>query len=193
MDHAADLSAALKFVIDRIAEEAAQSGQPLSSGEHRLLQYLPSSSSTNALASSNPEVLIPIPRDLNYERVCAIGKYAYLKAAQHDRETLEWEFASAVFLAENHPMWSLLHYAGVRNRRPWWDRFLLFFFALAWIVIAMATMLFLGEPWTTAKRTAVVVAIALLTLSMRWGSRRIELWQLGQEIERCRVAFEARK
>jgi hypothetical protein len=193
MDRAADLNAALKFVIDRIAEEAAQFGEPLSREQHLLLQNLPSDSVAN-FAASDPEFLAIVPKDLNYERVCALGKSAYLGDVPRSLGTLEWEFASAVFLLHNHPMWTLLHYAGVKSRRPWWDRFLLVFFALLLIAVIMTIFFTLGmnsEPWPPVKWVGLAVALTSVMLLTRWGSRRIEQWQLEQEIERCRSGFHA--
>jgi hypothetical protein len=71
----------------------------------------------------------PVPRDLHYERLCALGKAAYLS----DRKltpSLEWEFALAVSKLNNHPMHGLLTWAGVRQRRPASDVFLLIVAAL---------------------------------------------------------------
>jgi hypothetical protein len=47
MDRTADLDSALSFVMGRIAEEAKLTGQPLSEQQRLLLNYLPSSTTTN--------------------------------------------------------------------------------------------------------------------------------------------------
>jgi hypothetical protein len=137
VDQTTDLDAALKFVIGRIEEQASQSGKPLNHEQRLLLSYLPSSISTIVFAS-DPTFLVPVPRDINYETVRALGKAAYLKDLGQSRVTLEWEFASAVFKLNRHPMWSPLQQAGVRDRRPWWDQFLVVIAALLFIGIAMA-------------------------------------------------------
>lgn len=186
MDQTTDLDAALKFVIGRIEEQASQSGKPLNHEQRLLLSYLPSSISTIVFAS-DPTFLVPVPRDINYETVRALGKAAYLKDLGQSRVTLEWEFASAVFKLNRHPMWSLLQQAGVRDRRPWWDQFLVVIAALLFIGIAMAIALLLGfKPWTTVKWVEFGFAYMPLAFLMYLGSRRIERWQLEKEIERCR-------
>jgi len=77
MDRTADLDSALSFVIGRIAEQATVSGKPLSDEQRLLLNYLPSETPANW----DPEFPVLVPRNINLERVCALGKAAYL----HDR------------------------------------------------------------------------------------------------------------
>jgi hypothetical protein len=78
MDRAADLDSARSFVIARIAEQAKLSVEPLSDEQRLLLNHLPSSTP----ATWDPEILVLVPRNINLERVCALGKAAY----QHDRQ-----------------------------------------------------------------------------------------------------------
>src|SRR5437868_14318493 len=112
MDRTADLDSALSFVIRRIAEQAKLSGEPLSDEQRLLLNHLPSSRPANW----DSEILLLVPRNINLERVCALGKAAY----QHDRQvnpaSLDWEFAFAVFTLGRHPMGGLLHWAGMKLR-----------------------------------------------------------------------------
>jgi hypothetical protein len=188
VDHDADLKAATKFVIDRIAAEATQSGKRLTSEEQFLLENLPHTSPAMTFAASDPRNLTPVPRDLNYERISALAKHAYLADFPQNHELLKWECASAVFLFHNDPMWTLLHYAGVRNHRPWWDPFLLLFGALLWIAITLATFfVFLRESktLTAVQWTEVFIVIVPMTILMGFGARRIQRWELDQEIERC--------
>jgi len=100
MDRTPDLDSALRFVIGRIAEQAKLSGEPLSDEQRLLLNYLPSSRP----ADWDPMIPVLVPRNINLERVCALGKAAY----QHDRQvnpaSLDWEFAFAVFTLDRHPM-----------------------------------------------------------------------------------------
>jgi hypothetical protein len=91
MDRMTDLDAALKFVIDRVEEPAVQLGRPLNHEQRLLLSCLPSSISP-IVFGSDPTFLAPVPRDINYETVCALGKAAYLKDSGQSRVTLEWEF-----------------------------------------------------------------------------------------------------
>lgn len=100
MDRSADLNSALSFVIGRIAEQAKLSGEPLSDEQRLLLNHLPSRTPANW----DPEIVVLTPRNINLERVCALGRAAY----QHDRQVnptaLDWEFAFAVFMLDRHPM-----------------------------------------------------------------------------------------
>jgi hypothetical protein len=180
MDRTADLDSALNFVIGRIAEQAKLSGGPLSDEERLLLNYLPSSPVTY----SDPEMPVPVPRNISLERVCALGKAAY----QHDRQmnptSLDWEFALAVFTLHRHPMGGLLQGAGMKLRRPRWDRFRLIVTALLPIV-AVGLLVRNGTLPQSAGIASGCVAIMLL---MFLSSRRIEKQRLEEDIERCRLA-----
>jgi hypothetical protein len=99
MDRTADLDSALSFVIGRIAEQAELSGEPLSDEQRLLLHYLPSAT----LASWHSEIPVLVPRNINLERVCALGKAAYQHDLQVNPASLDWEFAFAVFTLERHP------------------------------------------------------------------------------------------
>src|SRR5437762_13349669 len=100
MDRTADLDSALGFVIRRIAEQAKLSGESLSEEQRLLLKYLPSETPANW----DPEFLVLVPRNINLERVCALGKAAYLYNRQVNPSSLDWEFAFAVFTLNRHPM-----------------------------------------------------------------------------------------
>jgi hypothetical protein len=180
-----DLDTALAFVARRIEEEATQSGEPLSDDERLLLHYLPKHS---VLPLPDLEYPMILPRDIAYERLCALGKAAYLSDLLRNPElALDWEFAAAVSKLNRHPMSWLLHWAGVKERKPWWDQWALLTAALLFIAFTAVPMVLAGaEPWTplrwTAAGTGYVAAIAL----MYFASRRIEEWQLKRTIERCR-------
>jgi hypothetical protein len=73
MSRTPDLDLALSFVIGRIAEQAKLSGEPLSDEQLLLLNYLPTSTPVNW----DPAIPELISRDINLERVCALGKAAY--------------------------------------------------------------------------------------------------------------------
>ncbi len=117
MDRTADLDSALSFVIGRIAEQATVSGKPLSDEQRLLLNYLPSETPANW----DPEFPVLVPRNINLERVCALGKAAYLHDRQLNPSSLDWEFAFAVFTLNRPPMGGLLQWAGMKLRRPRWD------------------------------------------------------------------------
>jgi hypothetical protein len=189
MDRAAYRDAVLRFVIDRIEQEATQSGERLSAEQRFLLENLPRSAGVS-LATSFPENPKLAPRNVNYERLCDLAKLAYREDVRQNRKPLAWELASAVTLFHNDPMWSLLHYAGVKGHRPWWDPFLLIFGALLWIAIVLPTMFIIGvgeEPLTAVKWSEGALVIVPSTVLMVWASRRIQGWQLDHEIDRCRA------
>src|SRR5712671_1346916 len=106
MDRTTDLDSALSFVIGRIAEQAKLSGEPLSDEQRLLLNYLPSS----ALANWHPEMPVLVPRNIDLERVCALGKAAYQYDCQTNPASLDWGFAFAVFMLYRHPMRGLLRW-----------------------------------------------------------------------------------
>jgi hypothetical protein len=133
----------------------------------------------------------PVPRDLNYERLCALGKAAYLS----DRKltpSLDWEFALAVFKLNNHPMHGLLKWAGVRQRRPTSDVFLLIVAALLLVTTIMALallVLFAGNTrWTAVLWVGVGFVYFALIIGMYFATRRMEQRQLEKEIDSCRLA-----
>jgi len=86
MGRTADLDSALSFVIGRMAEQAKLSGEPLSDEQRLLLNYLPSS----APANWHPEIPVLVPRNINLERVCALGKAAYQYDCQTNPASLDW-------------------------------------------------------------------------------------------------------
>ena len=133
----------------------------------------------------------PVPRDLNYERLCALGKAAYLS----DREltsSLDWEFALAVFKLNNHPMHGLLKWAGVRQLRPASDVFLLIVAALLLVTTVMALGFFVpfagNTRWIAVLWVGVAFVYFALILGMYFATRRMEQRQLEKEIDRCRLA-----
>src|SRR5438445_13667 len=89
----ADLNSALSFVIGRIAEQAKLSGEPLSDEQRLLLNHLPSRTPANW----DPEIVVLVPRNINLERVCTLGKAAYQYDRQMNPTALDWEFEFAVF------------------------------------------------------------------------------------------------
>jgi len=192
MDRTADLEAALRFVTGRLEEQVMRSGEPLTEEQLFLLANLPSLPPGAISFYYRDQISAPpVPRDLNYERLCALGKAAYLS----DRKltpSLDWEFALAVFKLNNHPMHGLLKWAGVRQRRPASDVFLLIVAALLLVstVLALALLgLFARNTrWTAVLWVGVGVVYFALIIGMYFATRRMEQRQLENEIDRCRLA-----
>jgi len=184
-----DLEAALRFVIGRIEQEAARSGESLSDEQRFLLNNLPKDSVLSQPYGGYPEIPAqPIPRDTTYERVCAVAKLAHHNdLGLNPASALDWEFAAAVSKLNRHPMSWLFQWAGVNVRKPWWDRWLLIAAALL-LIFSVATVALLAgsQPWTPLQWTGIgTVYVGILAL-LYFASRRIEEWQLKQYIERCR-------
>jgi hypothetical protein len=101
----------------------------------------------------------------------------------------KWEFAFNVSKLNRHPMAWLLQRAGVKQRRPWWDRWLLVAASLLFVIVTIPLMLVVIDRETVLGRWGIVGAgyIGLL-LFVRFVSRRIERRQLEQNIEKCRDA-----
>jgi hypothetical protein len=182
MGRTEDLDSALSFVIGRIAEQAKLSGEPLSDEQRLLLNYLPSSAPQNW----NLEVPVLVPRNIDLERVCELGKAAY----QHDRQvnpaSLDWEFAFAVFTLDRHPMAGLLQWAGMKLRRPRWDGLLLIVTALLpMVAVVLVVWNADGSLFRLVGIGSGCVAIMLL---MFFASRHIKKQRLEEDIERCRIA-----
>lgn len=181
MDRTADSNSALSFVIGRIGEQAMLSGEPLSEEQRMLLNYLPSSTAEGWVSDVSP-----VPRNINYERVCALGKSAYLSDHQVNPTSLDWGFAFAVFTLNRHPMWGLLQSAGMKHRRPLRDQLLLIVTAL--LPIMALILLPWNTPWTSFRSVVIGSGCVAIMLLMYFTSRRIEERRLEKVIERCRLA-----
>ncbi len=189
MNRKADLEAALSFVTGRVNQEAAHSGEPLNVQQSLLLANLPSS--TPVIWLPGPETPDPtlVPRDVNYEPLCALAKAAYLSDRQINLASLDWEFAFAVFRLNRHPMWGLLQQAGVKWRRPKWDGILLVLASLLFVAAGVVLAFLVGlrdEPWTRLQWVKFGFGYSAVLVLMYFASRRIEETQLQKEIERCR-------
>jgi hypothetical protein len=182
MDRTADLDSALSFVIGRIAEQAKVSGKPLSDEQRLLLNYLPS----EAPANWDPEFPVLVPRNINLERVCALGKAAYLHDRQVNPSSLDWEFAFAVFTLNRHPMGGLLQWAGMKLRRPRWDGLLLI--ATGLVPIVAVVLLVWNADGPLFRSVAIGSGCVASMLLVFFASRRIEKQRLREYIERYRVA-----
>jgi hypothetical protein len=187
MNRTADLNAALSFVTGRANQQATLSGEPLDVQQSLLLTNLPSS--TPVVWIPGPETPDPtlVARDVNYERLCALAKAAYLNDRKINPESLDWEFALAVFTFNRHPMWGVLHLAGVKMyRRPLWDQLFVIIAAL-FPVIAVILLAWNG-PWTLFIWAGILCGTVAIMLLVYFASRQIEQWQLENHIERCRLA-----
>jgi len=185
MDRTADLDSALGFVIGRIAEQAKLSGEPLSDEQRLLLNYLPSSTPQNW----DLEIPVLVPRDINLERVRALGKAAYEHDRQTNPESLDREFAFAVFTLYRHPMRGLLQWFGMKLRRPRWDGLVLIVTALLPMVAVVLVVWNADGSWFRPVGIGSgSVAIMFLMFLMFFASRRIEKQRLEKDIERCRPA-----
>jgi hypothetical protein len=188
MDRAADMSAALAFVINRIEEQAMRLGQPLDEEQRFLLKNLPDHPDAPEFSTSDPEFPVSFSlRDVTYERLCVLAKDAHRSDREMNLGSHEWEFALNVSKLNRHPMCWLLQWAGVKQRKPWWDRWLLIAASLFFVVANIPLMLLVIGKERVWWRWAIVGAgyIGLL-LFMRFVSRRIEDRQLEQNIEKCR-------
>jgi hypothetical protein len=182
------LDTALAFVIGQVEQEATRSGVLLDQDEQYLLTHLPTTSIVPTWADGESPTIIP--RDLPYEKLCNLTKVARV----HDLQTRpdaarEWEFAASVFKLHRHPMSWLLKWAGVRERRPWWDGWVLFGAALALIICLMAVMLFAetrSASWTWIEWAAFSCGSLVAVVGLYFASRRFEGWQAKQAVERCR-------
>jgi hypothetical protein len=190
MDRTADLSAALEFVIGRIEEQAIRSGEPLSEEHRFLLNNLPHHSDATEFTTGDPEFSLHfVPRDTIYERLCALAKAAHLNDLELNPRSHNWEFAFNVSKLNRHPMCWLLQWAGVKQHRPWWDRWLLVIAALTFVMSTLALMLLVtDEPWALWRWTTVVAGYVSIMFLMHLASRRIEQRQLERNIEKCRSA-----
>ena len=168
MDRNEDLDSALSFVIGRIEEQGKLSGEPLSGEQRLLLDYLPSLA-PGTWDPGNPEL---VPRNINLEQVCALGKAAYQQDRQSNPGSLNWDFAFAVYTLNRHPMDGLLQSAGMKLRRPRWDGLRLIVTALLPIaaVILLVWNADEGLLWSVGIGSECV-AILLLML---FASRRLE-------------------
>jgi hypothetical protein len=183
-----DLDTALAFVIAQVEEEATRSGAPLDDEERYMLTHLPSTSVFPEWV--DPESPTLIPRDLAYEKLCSLARAARVRdLGTRPGAEGEWDFAAAMFKLNRHPMSWLLQLAGLRERRPWWDRWLLVAAALLIILCGGAAMLFAQtheESWTWVEWAIFGGACAAALASLYVASRRFGDWQLRKNVERFR-------
>ena len=187
MDRTTDLETALSFVVRRIEEQAKASGHPLNEEERLLLKSLPSSN-VNYLIWA-PDLGPPdlVPRNINLERLCALAKATYLTDCKIYPESLDREFAFAVFRLCRHPMWGVLHSAGVKMyRRPLWDQ--LFVIIAALLPLIALILLVANGTRAIFGWAGILCGTVAIMLLIFFASRQIEQWQLENHIERCSLA-----
>jgi len=186
MDRTTDLETTLSFVVRRIEEQAKASGYPLNEEEHSLLKNLPSSNVNYPIGATEfgpPEL---VPRNINLERLSVLAKAAYLVDRETNPESLDWEFACAVFRLNRHPMWGVLHSAGVKMyRRPLWD--VLFVTTAALVPLIAVILLASNGPRTLFQWAGILCGSVAIMLLIYFASRQIERWQLENHIESCRL------
>jgi hypothetical protein len=180
MDRQVDLDSALNFVAGRVEEQADLSGEALTSKQHPLLKYMPSS----PLGGWDPEMPVLVPRNPDFERVCQLARAAYAHDRQVNPTSLDWEFAFAVFTLNRHPMWGLLQAASVKRPRSLRDFLLLIVTALVIVVIP----LLLASKEGSVQMVGNVIGCATIALLTYFASRRIDNRRLVREIERCRLS-----
>ncbi len=190
MNRAVDMNAALAFLINRIEEQATRSGQPLDEEHRHLLNNLPDQADVPEFSSGDPEFPVHFKlRDTTYERLCALARAVYHCDCEINPGSPEWEFAFDVSKLNRHPMCWLLQWAGVKQRRPRWDRWLLAAASLLFIIATAPLMLLvIDRGWVLWRWSIVAAGYIGLVLVMRFVSRRTEERQLKQNIERCREA-----
>lgn len=190
MDHKKDLSAALKFVIDRIEEQAMRSGEPLTEEQRFLLNNLPQTSNAPIINIGDPE--FPsyfVSREPEYEKLCNLAKAARRQDLALNPASRDWEFAFNVSKLNHHPMCWLLQWAGLKQRTPWWDRWLLVSASLLFLVFTMPLLfLVVSNPGAWWRWAVVAVGYCGITFFTYVASRRIEERQLLENIKNCRSA-----
>jgi len=128
------------------------------------------------------------PRDRAYERLIALAKEARQSDLRlNPTSELDWKFAVAVSKLNRHPMSWLLRWAGMTERKPWWDRPLLVGAALMFTTITFALMWF-AEVGSGSRLGWIAFGVGYIgmLLLLYFASRHIEEWQLKHTIEKCR-------
>jgi hypothetical protein len=183
-----DLDTALAFVIGRVEEEATRSGVPIDDEQHYLLRNLPATPVFSEWVDAEYPMLIP--RDIAYEKLCTLAKGARVYDLRMRPEALhEWEFAAAVFKLNRHPMAWLLQWAGLKETREWWDRWLLVIVAVTLVFSVLAVALWAGirgESWTWIQWGVFGCGCSSVVVSLYFIGRKFWRWQARQNVERCR-------
>ena len=180
-----ELQAALAFVIGRIETSATRSGEPLTDEQRFLLNNLPRTPVFSQPLPSDPESPPqPWARDVGYERLIALAKEARMRdAALNPYSKIEWRYVAAVLKLHRHPMCWLLQWAGVRQRRLWWDRPLLIGISLLFTFCAIALgIIGLSAPRPTLTWIIIGIGYVAMLLVLYCASLYTEKLQLNREI-----------
>jgi hypothetical protein len=185
-----DLKNAIAFVIRRVEGQALRSGEPLDDNERFMLSNLPTTPYFRH--SIDPHALVP--RDARYEKLCRVTKAALISDLNtHSEANIDWQFASAVLRLNRHPMSRLLQWAGLKDRRPWWDQWLLLItaiFLVACGVLAISSF-DANKPAERAAWAALICVYALVIAVLHFGLRQLDRWQLKRTIKTGRTASGA--
>ena len=166
-----------------------RSGEPLNEQQRFLLNNLPTHSDSHETNIGHPEApLYFVPRDATYERLCALAKSANESDLEFNPGSHDWEFAFNFLKLHRHPMCRLLQWAGMKQRRPWWDRLLLIIAAMLFIILATPLMLLIDRTRSVWRWTAFIAGYVVIVFLMYFASRRIEERQLERNVEECRSA-----
>ena len=111
-----------------------------------------------------------------YEKLCGLAKAAHRNDLRlNPALVIDWDFAAVVSKLNGHPMSWLLQWAGVKVRRPLWDRGLLMAAALLLISsVATAALLAGTAPWTPFRWAGVGAVYIVVLALLYYASRRIE-------------------
>jgi hypothetical protein len=156
------LDTALRFVRGKLEQEAGSSAEPLTDDQRSLLESLPRESTLPVYENS---LVMIVPRDLDYQRLCALGKAAYQNDLQNDlrwkrASANHWKFALSVLKLSGHPRSWLLSWAGVKPERPWRDRWLLTGAAMLLVFLLLGLGFLLENPSASLVRKNSVPAAA---------------------------------
>lgn len=190
----ADLNTALAFVIQRVEQQATRSGDPLNRDEQHLLRHLPRRPRVSTWYDpENPTFQVRDQLHELYEKLCALAKDAHVHDLRVDPAlAADWEFSAAVSRLHKHPMAWLLWWAGLRKRKPWWDKWVLLGVSLVFVICGISPVLFqLQKRWAAFQWVvfgSTYAAIFFLAyLLSRWSENR----QFKQDIEKCRHASQS--
>ena len=190
----ADLENALLFVMARIEAEATRECEPLDEEEKLLLRHLPTVSPAPIVFDPDLPILLPVPRDVRYERLCSCARAAYTRdVAESPDGVRRWQSAAVVLNSSRHPVGWLLQSAGVRAPRPWWDRWLLVGVALSVTACAVAVPVLLSSTSSVLMEVAAPAGCVGIVIAAYIALKKSQAWQV-QEVagkNRGRIGTDA--
>lgn len=182
-----DLQWAVSFVVQRITNHAQNSGNPLSENEVALLSDLPKQSVW--LPFVEPDEPVPVPRDTAFENLCRHAKVARTQdTGRRVDAKREWDLAATILKLYDHPMSWLLAWGGFKERRPWWDRWLLFLSGCVYIACMFVVFWFSEDHLVSERaRWIIVVCVAVLALlALGLILKKFERWELKRTVNKLR-------